>query len=267
MGIGLGLFGAVIGGMIGGQLGALIGGGIGSLINSGSSRTNSSRSGAVREISEEEIHFAVLGCLGKLAKSDGRVSENEAEYVSEFIHKLTSDSRQFQRFIAAFNKGRDSKEDFAALVNELKGLLLVLELDDADADTLRRHIVQCFCSLVVADRHVDHNELKMLKIAGEVLGCLDAVDQFFAGYNHTQSGYQEAGTGKYSLAEAYAVLGINPDASDAEVKKAFRRKAKEHHPDLVQGAGLSAVKIEEAKIKFQAVAQAYDAICEARGMK
>lgn len=33
--------------------------------------------------------------------------------------------------------------------------------------------------------------------------------------------------------DAYAVLGVRPDASDAELKAAYRRLAARHHPDVV----------------------------------
>ena len=257
MGIGLGIFGAVIGGMLGGPLGALIGGGIGALINPGSSGA-----GRAPEFTVEDVYSAILKCLGKLAKSDGRVSEAEAEYVRSFIHRIASDVSRRRKLIAAFNAGRDSKEEFFSLVKNLAVMM------DAIGDrTTRICIVQAFCGLVASDRHVDRNELNMLKTAGMVLGCPEVVDQFFAGYNHEQSSYQKPEVKRSSLDEAYAILGINSSATDAEVKKAFRKKAKEHHPDLAQGAGLSAVKIEEAKKKFQEISSAYEAICEARGMK
>ena len=263
MGIGLGFFGAVVGGMFGGPLGALIGGGIGAMLgnNSSSGKKRASVSSDPAGV-ESELQDALFKCLGKLAKSDGRVSEAEAEYVREFIHNISSDSQQRRIFIAAFNAGRDSNKDFFSLVKELAMLL-----DITQNREIKVSIMEIFCGLVTADRHVDRNELNMLRTAGMVLGCPEIVDRFFAGYNHDESGYQDTETGSPSLEHAYAVLGISPDATDAEVKKAFRKKAKEHHPDFAQGAGLSAVKIEEAKKKFQEVSLAYEAIRTARGMK
>ncbi|MTI01026.1 DnaJ C-terminal domain-containing protein [Roseibium sp. RKSG952] len=51
--------------------------------------------------------------------------------------------------------------------------------------------------------------------------------------------------------DPYSVLGVSKNASDAEIKKAYRRIAKECHPDLKPGDA-------EAEAKFKAAAAAYD---------
>ncbi len=51
--------------------------------------------------------------------------------------------------------------------------------------------------------------------------------------------------------DPYSVLGVVKDASAAEIKKAYRRIAKECHPDLKPGDA-------EAEAKFKAAAAAYD---------
>ncbi len=40
------------------------------------------------------------------------------------------------------------------------------------------------------------------------------------------------------MADPYALLGVSPSASKAEIKAAFRKKALLHHPDLCAAAGL-----------------------------
>ena len=61
---------------------------------------------------------------------------------------------------------------------------------------------------------------------------------------------------------AYDILEIDNRASDAEVKKAYYRLAKLHHPDRV--AHLRADHQRTAKEKFQRIQEAYESIMTAR---
>ena len=53
--------------------------------------------------------------------------------------------------------------------------------------------------------------------------------------------------------DPYKVLGVSPDASDDEIKRAYRKLAKKYHPDLNPGD-------EEAAKKMQQVNAAYEQI-------
>ena len=53
--------------------------------------------------------------------------------------------------------------------------------------------------------------------------------------------------------DPYKVLGVSPDASDEEIKKAYRRLAKKYHPDLHPGD-------PEAQRKMNEINAAYDQI-------
>ncbi|WP_419582212.1 DnaJ domain-containing protein, partial [Thiolapillus sp.] len=67
------------------------------------------------------------------------------------------------------------------------------------------------------------------------------------------------------LADAYAVLNISADASDAEVKKAYRRLTSQHHPDKLVAKGLPEEMMQIAAKKTHEIRQAYEIIKEARG--
>ena len=53
--------------------------------------------------------------------------------------------------------------------------------------------------------------------------------------------------------DPYQILGVSPDASDEDIKRAYRRLAKKYHPDLNPGD-------EEAARQMQKVNAAYEAI-------
>ena len=63
---------------------------------------------------------------------------------------------------------------------------------------------------------------------------------------------------------AYKILGVDPSATDEEVKRAYREMAKKNHPDLVSNLGEEVRKAAEKK--FQEINAAYEAIKKQRGM-
>ncbi|MND04441.1 Chaperone protein DnaJ [compost metagenome] len=63
----------------------------------------------------------------------------------------------------------------------------------------------------------------------------------------------------------YKVLGLESNATDDEIKKAYRQMAIKFHPDKVAQMGEEFQK--GAKEKFQKIQDAYEAIKKSRGFK
>ena len=63
-----------------------------------------------------------------------------------------------------------------------------------------------------------------------------------------------------SKRDYYEVLGVNKNASDAEIKKAYRRLISQHHPDKLVSKGLPEEMMTLAAQKTHEIKQAYERI-------
>lgn len=53
--------------------------------------------------------------------------------------------------------------------------------------------------------------------------------------------------------DPYKVLGVSPDASDEEIKRAYRRLAKQYHPDLNPGDEVAAKKMQQINAAYDQI--------------
>ena len=53
--------------------------------------------------------------------------------------------------------------------------------------------------------------------------------------------------------DPYKVLGVSPDASDEEIKRAYRKLAKQYHPDLNPGDEVAAKKMQQINAAYDQI--------------
>lgn len=53
--------------------------------------------------------------------------------------------------------------------------------------------------------------------------------------------------------DPYKILGVSPDASDDEIKRAYRRLAKKYHPDINPGDETAAKKMQEINAAYEQI--------------
>ena len=78
---------------------------------------------------------------------------------------------------------------------------------------------------------------------------------------------QTAAQASQPLSQAYAALGIEQSATDAEVKKAYRKLVGQYHPDKLVSQGLPEEMMEMARKRVREINTAYDRVKQARGFK
>ena len=250
--------GAVIGGIIGGIFGGGWGAAIGAFI--GGALTGSPKPAQQsRETASLEPLKTLFRTFGKLAKSDGVVSREEADIISSFLHQTGLPSEVRKELIAAFNAGKTDQRSFGEL----------LEITaDSFPEQFYPQIMIAYCDIVLADGKIDERELAMLREAEKALKQYGFVDQWL---KHVRERSRHDGNSPYSgsntddLTWAYQILGVSPQSSDDDVRKAWRNKAKEFHPDLLRGKGVEESVIRLAEEQMRRVNDAYEQIRKARG--
>ena len=97
----------------------------------------------------------------------------------------------------------------------------------------------------------------------QLLRMIRAQGTFAGNNNHGHYGYSPSQNGN-ELNKAYDALGVEKTASDAEIKKAYRKLMSEYHPDKLMGQGVPDDMIKVATERSQEVQTAYDLIKKSR---
>lgn len=118
----------------------------------------------------------------------------------------------------------------------------------------RLQMLSFLAQVARADGVVDLREVTALREVARALGLNDKeVDSML-----------NLSDGSTNLEAAYKVLEISPNATDDEVRKAYRKLALKHHPDRVATLGEDVKKAAEKK--FKEINAAKDLIYKARGL-
>jgi len=118
-----------------------------------------------------------------------------------------------------------------------------------------------------AEQQVLLQVARLLRIPGHVFSAmLNARGATGGGYG-SGGGSRAPGNQVGSLAQAFAKLGLESSASDAEIKKAYRKLVSQYHPDKLVSRGLPEEMMDIAKTRVREINTAYDQIKQTRGFK
>ena len=175
-------------------------------------------------------------------KADGQLLKSELDYVKQFL------KQQF---------GLQRTKELMPILKD------ILDQDYPLKDVCRQiqrsmdhpsrlQLVHVLFGLSAADGHVHENEIKIILTISNYLNInrndFESIKAMF--FDNKES--------------AYKILEISTEASDGDLKKAFRKMANKYHPDKVSHLGKEMQTLAEEK--FKAVNDAYQKIKKERGI-
>jgi len=246
----MGKFGKWIGGGLGwafmGPIGGLIGFAVGSMLDKGNDTGEMSRgtrgTRMTGQTTRGDFLSALVVLVAAVMKADGKVVKSELDYVKA-------------NFQASF--GTESANEAIQILRDiLKQDIPVEQVSKQIASHMdyssRLQLLHLLFGVSKADGHVDESELKVIERISYYLGI-------------QSSDFQSVKASFYKdINSAYTILEIDSNASDEDVKKAYRKMAVKYHPDKVAYLG-DDIK-EKAKEKFQKLNSAYEQIKKSRGI-
>ncbi len=263
-------YGKLIGGLLGlltlGPIGLLAGVFAGHMFDRGLSGTFGMASPENIARIQRSFFETTFLLSGYLAKSDGHISQQEIDHTEAVIANLRLDSAQRREAIELFRRGADPEFRPEATISAF------IETCGGQRQ-LRQALLFFLVSLVLADQQLETAEQDALYRIGELLGVGRAqIEQLLRMATAQSQFHAGAGNGAGAqgapnrLADAYAALGVESSVDDKQLKRAYRQRMSENHPDKLIAKGVPEHMIKLATERSQEIQAAYETIKKSRGI-
>lgn len=229
--------------MFAGPMGALLGYALGSLFSKADEQEKFQRHYQNMSQPAAQFEISLLILAAYVIKADGKVDQRELDYVRA----------QFKQMFGA-RRADESFKVFKHIINSKEVSLrqICLQIDKHVSHAQRLQLIHFLYGISKADGHIDAKEVEIIEKIGAYMYInardLDSIKAMF---------YKEP-------KQNYKILELDPKASDAEVKKAYRKMAMKYHPDKLSDLSESQQKMGQEK--FLKVQEAYEAIKNERGI-
>ena len=186
---------------------------------------------------------SLLVLSSAVIKADGKTLQSEIDCVRNFFRS---------------NFGEQAAQQAVQILQQLDSQQVnIYSVGDQIAANMnysqRMQLLQYLVQIAMADGEFAKAEKSVIECIGSVIKLTSSdVDSLIAMY------YKEE-------LSAYKVLEISPNATDDEVRAAYRRMAMKNHPDRVSTLGPDVQKA--ATERFRQISEAYETIKKQRGMK
>ncbi|MBQ0734849.1 TerB family tellurite resistance protein [Aquimarina celericrescens] len=226
--------------------GAVLGFILGSLLDSTTIKTSGNFKTVFSQgekVTPADFELNLLSLSSIVIKADGRVNQRELDYVRSY-------------FVSAYGKERANAtfRTFNEIIKnrDVSAHRICMYINQHTQYPSRLQILHFLFGIANADGSVSSAEANEIQNIARFLRInLRDFESIKAMFFKT-------------VDQAYKILEIEKNASDSEVKKAFRTMAKKYHPDKLQH--MDEVYKKGAEEKFREVQKAYDQIKKERGI-
>ncbi|MBW8268228.1 TerB family tellurite resistance protein [Caldovatus aquaticus] len=250
----MGIWGKIIGGVagfaMGGPLGAMVGAALGHAADEGALSGAAGRlpphaADLAALLGGRESLFAigVVVLAAKLAKCDGPVRRAEIDAFKRFFRIPPENLREVGRL---FDQARETPEGWEPFAERLGTAF-------ADNKGMLEDVLAAMFGIARADGPVNRAEQAFLR-GVHARFRLDA-----AAWERAQGGQPRPPDAELGV-DPYAVLGLTREATDEQVRAAWRKLMRENHPDSLAARGVPAEFVERATRKVAEINAAWDRI-------
>ena len=199
--------------------------------------------------SDFKFELALLKLSSLLIKVDGKVENSEKKYVKDYFIKSFGKSYSnelFKRF-----KEIDMSDDILELTNIVKASI---------SSSKYYTVLYYLYSIAASDGFIDSREDAFILKVAKGLNLESRFDfirsQFVKDDSNRKDSRNSGSKSTPEISNALSDLGLKDGATKDEIKSAYRKLAKEFHPDKL--VGMSEGIINLAKEKFQKIVSSYE---------
>jgi len=252
------IFGSLIGfsfGPIGLILGLLLGHLIDSIVSQEMGHTNFRRAAYTPDIEEEGLVYGLFQLFGAFVVAANGPNKKQLSYLQAVIDRfLTLSGYDIQVGIAAFQRALNERPRPKTIAHFLASNFII--------DTLTLQWIWTVCKDLLRLGEATEEIWKELEEVAECFG-------FRVRRKSARSNFNEDFSSQYSFqhqkVDPYQIIGVERNATNDEIKAAFRRLARENHPDALSHLDPNHPERLQRQEKFIQIQNAYEEIRKERG--